>query len=34
MRLKLFNLQRIIDELFEDDWLYPWPTARSGRKES
>lgn len=24
MRWRFFDLQRIIDEMFEDDWLYPW----------
>ncbi|NMG44430.1 hypothetical protein GPA22_11895 [Aromatoleum toluvorans] len=27
MKWKLFNLQRMIDELFVDDWLYPWRSA-------
>lgn len=24
MRWRFFDLQRIIDEMFVDDWLYPW----------
>lgn len=24
MRWRFFELQRIIDEVFVDDWLYPW----------
>lgn len=24
MSWKFFDLQRIIDEMFVDDWLYPW----------
>lgn len=24
MRWRFFDLQRIIDEVFVDDWLYPW----------
>ena len=24
MRWRFFDLQRIIDEMVEDDWLYPW----------
>ena len=34
MRVKLFDLQRIIDELFDDDWLYPWAPVRGGRSAS
>lgn len=24
MRWRFFDLQRIIDEVLVDDWLYPW----------
>lgn len=24
MKRKFFDLQRLIDEFFTDDWMYPW----------
>lgn len=34
MNWKLFDLQGIIDELFVDDWLYPWGRKAVGRAAS
>lgn len=28
MRRTLASLQRLFDEMFSDNWLYPWQTPR------